>query len=176
MARDRTGRWLGSSGRSNQERPVRDCRIEAFPRHEGQEVLTTVTSQGATARRTHTRALPMNSAGVDELKALILNTFEDAKAEDTVVVDLQGKSSLADAMVIASGRSDRHVSAIAERLLSALKDAGYGKARVEGQQTADWILVDAGDIIVHIFRPEVRSFYNLEKMWSTELPEDRLVV
>lgn len=93
-----------------------------------------------------------------------------------MVIDLVGKSSIADAMVVTTGRSDRHVSAIADQLQSAFKDAGFGKARIEGQQNADWILLDAGDIIVHIFRPEVREFYNLEKMWSAELPEDRVVM
>jgi ribosome-associated protein len=118
----------------------------------------------------------MASAGTDDLIDLIQKTFEDAMAENTVVIDLAGKSSIADAMIVTSGRSERHVASIAERLLSALKDGGYGKARVEGKEASDWVLVDAGDVIAHIFKPEVRAFYNLEKMWSTELPEDRLVV
>lgn len=83
-----------------------------------------------------------------------------------VSINIEGKSALADYMVIASGRSNRHVGAIADHLISALKDAGYGKVRVEGMPSADWVLVDADDVIVHIFRPEVRSFYNLEKMWQ----------
>ena len=77
-------------------------------------------------------------------------------------------------MIVASGRSDRHVGAIADRVLRALKDHGHGRAAVEGQETCDWVLIDAGDVIVHLFRPEVRSFYNLEKMWSTETPAERL--
>ena len=95
----------------------------------------------------------------------ILASLEDSKAENIVPIDIQGKSSLADHMVIASGRSHRHVAAVAEHLLSALKDAGLGNARVEGLSGADWVLIDAGDVIVHVFRPEVREFYNLEKMW-----------
>jgi ribosome-associated protein len=95
-----------------------------------------------------------------------LASLEDSKAEDITSIDIQGKSALADHMVIASGRSQRHVSAMSDHLLRALKDAGYGNVRVEGLPAADWVLVDAGDIIVHIFRPEVREFYNLEKMWS----------
>ncbi|MEL6089149.1 ribosome silencing factor [Bartonella schoenbuchensis] len=100
----------------------------------------------------------------DGLK-IILNSLENAKAEDIVSIDIQGKSSLADYIIIASARSQRHVSAIADHLLSTWKDSGYGKAKVEGLSTGDWVLIDTGDIIVHLFRPEVRAFYNLEKIW-----------
>jgi ribosome-associated protein len=96
----------------------------------------------------------------------VLASLEDSKAENIVSIDIQGKSSLGDYMVIASGRSHRHVSAVADHLLKALKDAGLGTARVEGLAAADWVLIDSGDIIVHVFRPEVRDFYNLEKMWQ----------
>ena len=88
------------------------------------------------------------------------------KAEDTVTIDLTGKSSLADAIVVTSGRSNRQVGAIADRLLEDLATAGVPGIRVEGMPHCDWVLIDAGDVIVHVFRPEVRSFYNLEKMWS----------
>jgi ribosome-associated protein len=101
---------------------------------------------------------------------VVLKSLEDAKAEDLVSIDLTGKSPLADQMVVASGRSQRHVAAIAERLVSDLKDAGCGTIRAEGERAADWVLVDAGDVIVHIFRPEIRAFYNLEKMWLAEHP------
>lgn len=94
----------------------------------------------------------------------------DAKAEDVVAIDLDGKSSIADDMVIASGRSTRHVAAIAEQLVQALKERGQRDLRVEGMAQCDWVLIDAGDVVVHIFRPEVRSFYNLEKLWSTAAP------
>ncbi|MBZ0163542.1 MAG: ribosome silencing factor [Notoacmeibacter sp.] len=97
---------------------------------------------------------------------MVLASLEDSKAEDIVSIDIQGKSSLADYMVVASGRSHRHVAAVADHLLRALKDAGLGNARVEGLSGADWVLIDSGDIIIHIFRPEVREFYNLEKMWQ----------
>jgi ribosome-associated protein len=97
---------------------------------------------------------------------IVLTSLDDSKAEEMVSINIEGKSALADYMVIACGRSNRHVGAIADHLLSALKDAGYGKVRVEGMPSADWVLVDADDVIVHIFRPEVRSFYNLEKMWQ----------
>nr|WP_210302558.1 ribosome silencing factor [Bartonella doshiae] len=96
---------------------------------------------------------------------VILKSLEDIKAEDIVSIDIQGKSSLADYMIIASAHSQRHISAVADHLLCIWKDSGYGRARVEGLAGGDWILIDTGDIIVHLFRPEVRLFYNLEKMW-----------
>ena len=89
-------------------------------------------------------------------------------------IDLEGKSSIADTMVIASGRSQRHVGAIADQLHKKLKDAGYMRLRVEGMPACDWVLIDAGDVIVHVFRPEVRAFYNLEKMWSADRPPEGL--
>jgi len=88
------------------------------------------------------------------------------KAEDTITIDLSGKTSIADAMVITSGRSNRHVGSIADRVLEGLKKAGIPDARVEGKTHCDWVLIDAGDVIVHVFRPEVRAFYGLEKMWA----------
>ncbi|WP_375338299.1 ribosome silencing factor [Chelatococcus sambhunathii] len=98
--------------------------------------------------------------------------LDDNKAEDTVVIDLRGKSALADDMVIASGRATRHVGAIADKLVEELKNAGHGKAKVEGLPHCDWVLIDCGDVIVHLFRPEVRAFYNLEKMWSAGRPSE----
>ena len=112
--------------------------------------------------------------------AVLLNAVEtslaDAKAEEVVSLDLDGKSTIADQMVIASGRSNRHVAAIAEQLLERLKDDGYRDVKVEGLTHCDWVLIDAGDVVVHIFRPEVRSFYNLEKLWSPAAPGERLAV
>lgn len=105
----------------------------------------------------------------------VLASLEDSKAENIVSIDIQGKSSLGDHMVIASGRSHRHVAALADHLLKALKEAGFGTARVEGLASADWVLIDSGDVIVHVFRPEVRDFYNLEKMWQApDLEEETL--
>jgi ribosome-associated protein len=105
----------------------------------------------------------------------VLTSLEDSKAENIVSIDIQAKSSLGDYMVVASGRSHRHVAAVADHLLKALKDAGLGQARVEGLPAADWVLVDAGDVIVHVFRPEVREFYNLEKLWQApDLGEETL--
>jgi ribosome-associated protein len=104
------------------------------------------------------------------LQDMILTRLDDDKAQDIVVIDLKNKSSVADCMIVASGRSHRHVGALADHVLRALKDAGYGKAKVEGLPHCDWVLIDAGDVIVHLFRPEVRTFYNLEKIWSVEPP------
>jgi ribosome-associated protein len=103
---------------------------------------------------------------------VILDCLDDAKAEEIVAVDITGKSSLADHMVVASGRSQRHVGAVADQMVTALRDAGYGKPRIEGLPHCDWVLVDAGDVIVHIFRPEVREFYNIEKMWQADFAAD----
>jgi ribosome-associated protein len=103
-------------------------------------------------------------------------TLADGKAEDLVVIDLQGKSGIADHMVIATGRSQRQVVSMAERLIEALKLNGHGQAAAEGLPHGDWVLIDAGDIIVHLFRPEVRSYYNLEKMWGGTLGEPAIVL
>ena len=97
---------------------------------------------------------------------MILATLDDAKAEDTITIDLHGKTSIGDYMVVTCGRSNRHVGAVADRVLEDLKQAGVRDARVEGMPHCDWVLIDAGDVIVHVFRPEVRAFYNLEKMWA----------
>jgi len=99
---------------------------------------------------------------------VVLHCLEDAKAEEIVAIDIAGKSSLADHMVVTSGRSNRHVSAVADQLIKAFREAGFAKPRIEGLPHADWVLVDGGDVIVHIFRPDVREFYNIEKMWQAD--------
>ncbi len=104
----------------------------------------------------------------------VLASLEDSKAENIISIDIQGKSSLCDYMVVASGRSHRHVAAVADNLLKSLKESG-AHARVEGLTGADWVLIDAGDIIVHVFRPEIREFYGLEKMWQAPDLEDETV-
>ena len=100
----------------------------------------------------------------------IVHWLDEAKGEEIVTIDLKGKSSIGDFMVIVTGGSDRHVGAIADQLQRKLKDKGLGRVRIEGLEACDWVLLDTGDIIVHIFRDEVREFYNLEKMWSAERP------
>jgi ribosome-associated protein len=121
-----------------------------------------------------TNAAPVSRArpSPDETLALILARLDDDKAADTTTIDLKGKTTLADYMVVASGRSHRHVGAIAEHLLEALGKAGIARAHAEGLPHCDWVLIDAGDVIVHVFRPEVRTFYNLEKMWSRTRPAE----
>jgi ribosome-associated protein len=108
----------------------------------------------------------------EEILRLILASLDDMKAEDIVTIDLQDKSSIGDYMVVSSGRSQRHVGAVADRIVEDLRKVRVA-ARVEGVPHCDWVLIDAGDVIVHVFRPEVRTFYNLEKMWMTGRPTQR---
>ena len=112
-------------------------------------------------------AEPVQSEG---LLAAVLASLDDDKAEDVVQIDLRGRSEMADFMVIASGRSTRQVAAIAEKLADRLKQAHGLICKTEGKDTGDWVLIDAGDVIVHVFRPEVREFYQLEKMWMPGAP------
>src|SRR6266513_434754 len=116
----------------------------------------------------HSAAEPISQVRPDaeEILRLVLARLDDMKAEDTVTIDLTGKSTIADAMVVTSGRSNRHVGAVADHVLEDLAKAGVPGLRVEGMPHCDWVLIDAGDIIVHVFRPEVRAFYSLEKMWE----------
>lgn len=100
------------------------------------------------------------------LQALVLSSLDEDQAQEVISIPLEGKSSIADFMVIASGRSTRQVAAIAQKLAERIKRAGHPAPRVEGLPAADWVLIDAGDVVVHLFRPEVRSFYNLERMWG----------
>ena len=112
-------------------------------------------------------ATPKKGKGLDAdaLHGLIMQSLDDDQAQDIVSIPLEGKSSIADHMIVASGRSSRQVAAIAQKLAERIKQAGR-RARIEGLPSADWVLIDAEDVIVHIFRPEVRSFYNIERMWS----------
>lgn len=128
---------------------------------------TSFSASGAfagTGNQTHIHSAQNNT------QSLIHHVLEDMKAEEEVHIDLSGKTSLADTMIIASGRSSRHVSSIAEKVMEALKQSGMNQVRVEGMPACDWVLIDAGDVILHLFRPEVRSFYNLEKMWGADRP------
>lgn len=123
--------------------------------------------QGLHERKSaHKSAVP---ASVDIIRDLVIASLDEDKAEDIVTIDLAGKSTIADYLVIASGRSTRHVSSLADHVLRRLKEDGHGNGRVEGMAQADWVLIDVGDVIVHLFRPEVRAFYNLEKMWAPDL-------
>lgn len=118
-----------------------------------------------------TRPKPANDTAreadsVAALHALVLQSLDDDQAQETISIPLEGKSSIADHMVIASGRSSRQVASMAQKLAERIKQTTGRSARIEGLPVADWVLIDAGDVIVHLFRPEVRSFYNLERMWG----------
>ena len=152
---------------------MRSC--ERYPREHplnrntapsAQEVASEITSPASASEDDQGATAPSSVV----LERLLLERLDDEKAQDIVFIDLKDKSSVADGMIVASGRSHRHVGAMADHLLRALKDSGHGKARVEGLPHCDWVLIDAGDVIVHLFRPEVRAFYNIEKIWSVEPP------
>ena len=114
----------------------------------------------------HPGAAPLPPSEPGSLHALVLQSLDDDQAQDIVSIPLEGKTAIADHMVIASGRSTRQVAAMAQKLAERIKHGGFGHARIEGLPAADWVLIDAGDIVVHLFRPEVRSFYNLVRMWA----------
>ena len=127
----------------------------------------------ASTRRVSKPAPAETDVTIDEkFVDLVLSNLDDSKAEDVIKINLVGKTSIADVMVIASGRSDRHVGAIADHLVQTMKDNGYDMPRIEGMPQCDWVLIDAGDMIVHVFKPEVRQFYNLEKIWGTDRPQE----
>jgi ribosome-associated protein len=148
-------------------------RPEAAPGTRKRERINTLTTALRTKNpvlRTGSKAVPPTAtAGADALE-VVLRSLDESKAEDAVPINIVGKSTLADFMVVASGRSHRHVGAIADRVVEDLESAGFASPRVEGVPHCDWVLIDAGDVIVHIFRPEVRGFYNLEKMWTADHP------
>lgn len=114
---------------------------------------------------TKAAAMQASEDEAEEILKIVVSTLDEGKADDMVVIDLQGKSSIANQMVIASGTSQRHVASLAEKVRENLKAAGHF-SMMEGEEKADWVLIDAFDVIVHVFKPEVRDFYNLEKMWS----------
>jgi len=135
------------------------------------DTLTTAMQPSGASGTTKQNAKAAILAVEDVLKT-VTNSLEDSKAEELVTINIQDKSALADYMIIASGRSNRHVGAIADHLLRELKTSGMGSAKVEGLEGSDWVLIDTGDIIVHLFRPEVREFYALEKMWQMPASEE----
>jgi ribosome-associated protein len=129
----------------------------------------TATTKASAAKAAKAAAQPKSPDPL-ELARLVAQQLDDDKAENILNIPLAGKSPMADVMVVASGRSARHVSALADHVSQKLKEAGATRVRVEGLPHADWVLVDAGDVIVHIFRPEVREFYNLERIWAGDTP------
>ena len=128
--------------------------------------MTQAQIRSASAGNPHAGATAVADASDDPLLALVLGQLDDDQAQDVVSIPLAGKSSIADHMVIASGRSTRQVAAMAQKLAEKVKAEGFGPVKLEGLPAADWVLIDAGDVVVHLFRPEVRSFYNLERMWA----------
>lgn len=133
------------------------------------EALAASLPLGAVQAAANTaKSLVRSDMSADALHALVMAQLDDDQAQEIVSIPLAGKSSIADHMVIASGRSTRQVASMAQKLAEKIKQDGFGNARVEGLPAADWVLIDAGDVVIHLFRPEVRSFYNLERMWSFE--------
>ncbi len=120
---------------------------------------------------THSVTDPVPALSAEDLLKSVVASLDDNKAEDITSIDLAGKTGIADYMVIASGRSQRQVAALTDYVVKGLKQLGYKSPMVQGLEQADWVLIDAGDVIVHIFRPEVRSFYNLDKMWATDIDD-----
>ena len=112
------------------------------------------------------REFVADAKGREPLYDIVMRSLDEDQAQEVIAIPLEGKSAVADYMVIASGRSTRQVAAIAQKLAERIKHGGFGNSRIEGLPAADWVLIDAGDIVVHVFRPEVRSFYNLERMWA----------
>ena len=113
---------------------------------------------------------------ISDLKKIVLNTLDLNKAEDIVTIDLKGKSSMADYMIIASGTSSRHIQSLSEQVLEKLKNNGFKNSKIEGKESNDWKLVDGIDVIVHIFHPEKRKFYELEKIWSELIPKEKVII
>tara|TARA_B100001059_G_C17518465_1_gene419501 strand:- start:263 stop:613 length:351 start_codon:yes stop_codon:yes gene_type:complete len=113
---------------------------------------------------------------ISDLKEIIINTLDLNKALDIVIIDLKDKSSMADFMIIASGTSSRHIQSLSEQVLEKLKDNGVKNSKIEGKESNEWKLVDGIDLIIHIFHPEKRNFYELEKMWSELIPKEKLII
>ncbi|MCC6941962.1 MAG: ribosome silencing factor [Novosphingobium sp. 32-60-15] len=130
--------------------------------------MTSVQSQSANADKANKVSAKADNTPrtAASLHDLVLASLDDDQAMEVVSLALEGKSSIADYMVIASGRSTRQVASMAQKLSERIKHGGYGHVRIEGLPAADWVLVDAGDVVIHLFRPEVRTFYNLERMWN----------
>ena len=113
---------------------------------------------------------------ISDLKNIVINTLDTNKAEDIVTIDLKDKSSMADFMIIASGTSSRHIQSLSEQVLEKLKDNGVKNSKIEGKESSEWKLVDGIDLIVHIFHPEKRKFYELEKIWSELIPKEKVII
>ena len=113
---------------------------------------------------------------ISDLKSVVVNTLDLNKAQDIITIDLKDKSSMADYMIIASGTSSRHIQSLSEQVLEKLKDNGVKNSKIEGKESNEWKLVDGIDLIVHIFHPEKRKFYELEKIWSELIPKEKVII
>ena len=113
---------------------------------------------------------------ISDLKSIVINTLDLNKAQDIVTINLKDKSSMADFMIIASGTSSRHIQSLSEQVLEKLKDSGIKNSKIEGKESVEWKLVDGIDLIVHIFHPEKRKFYELEKIWSELIPKEKVII
>ena len=113
---------------------------------------------------------------ISNLKQIIINTLDINKAQDIISIDLKDKSSIADYMIIASGTSSRHIQSLSEQVLDKLKDSGIKNSKIEGKESSEWKLVDGIDLIIHIFHPEKRKFYELEKIWSELIPKEKVII
>ncbi len=133
----------------------------------------TVTAKKAAPKKAAATEVVRDSA--TETLNLVLARLDDMKAEETVTIDLRGKSAFSDFLVVTTGRSNRHVSSIAENVSKGLKEAGQKKLHVEGMTNADWVLIDTGEVILHVFRPEVREFYNIERLWAQNTQDEQRV-
>lgn len=144
----------------------------AKPKLHSEGTLNTAMQTEGTVSGASNRTEKTAIAAVADVLETVTSSLEDSKAEEIITIDIQDKTAIADYMVIASGRSHRHVSAVADQLLRKLKETKV-PAKVEGLESADWVLIDVGDVIVHLFRPEVREFYALEKMWQMPSSDER---
>ena len=113
---------------------------------------------------------------ISDLKSVVINTLDLNKAQDIITIDLKDKSSMADYMIIASGTSSKHIQSLSEQILEKLKDNGIKNSKIEGKESNEWKLVDGIDLIVHIFHPEKRKFYELEKIWSELIPKEKVII
>jgi ribosome-associated protein len=160
-------RGAASTAAPRKRAPKKTAPAEALPAMPG-----TPRKKAAIAGPARKKSTPKPPAeALERMQALIVASLEDDKAEDIVVLDLAGRASFADRMIIATGLADRQISAMATHLEEKLREAGFRKPLTEGANGTDWVLIDADDIIVHLFKPEARTLYGLEKMWSAELDE-----
>ena len=164
----------GSAGSTRKAAVLKKATVAKPRKTPAKRSAKPATSKATTSRTTAPETTARKPA-VAALKAvtppsamleLVLAKLDDMKAEQTVVIDMRGRSLFADDMVVTSGRSNRHVASIAESVARGLKEAGHKKVHVEGLTNADWVLIDTGEVTVHVFRPEVREFYNLERLWT----------